>query len=146
MITITLILIFAYVVAGKDPKQLIEKLKNVDLQEKYADISQKIKVFAKKAGRIAAKPLLIFYYVLKDESLSSKDKMIIYGCILYVISPVSIIPQHVFRLLGVMDEATAILVVIRRVRDKITPEIIMKAEATLAEWFDESETEGVASV
>lgn len=146
MITITLILIFAYVVAGKDPKQLIEKLKNVDLQEKYADISQKIKVFAKKAGRIAAKPLLIFYYVLKDESLTSKDKMIIYGCILYVISPVSIIPQHVFKLLGVMDEATAILVVIRRVRDKITPEIIMKAEATLAEWFNESESESVTSV
>lgn len=137
MITITLILIFAYVVAGKDPKELIEKLKNVNLREKYADFSQRIKVYAKKAGRVAAKPLLIFYYILKDESLTSKDKMIIYGCILYVISPVSIIPQHVFKLLGVMDEATAILVVIRRVRDKITPEIIQKAEATLAEWFDE---------
>lgn len=140
MITLTLILIFAYVVAGKDPKELMEKLKNVNLREKYADLSQRIKVYAKKAGRVAAKPLLIFYYVLKDESLTSKDKMIIYGCILYVISPVSIIPQHVFRLLGVMDEATAILVVIRRVRDKVTPEIIQKAEATLAEWFDEPES------
>lgn len=139
MITLTLILIFAYVVAGKDPKELIDKLKNVNLREKYADLSQRIKVYAKKAGRVAAKPLLIFYYVLKDESLTSKDKMIIYGCILYVISPVSIIPQHVFRLLGVMDEATAILVVIRRVRDRVTPEIIQKAEATLAEWFDEPE-------
>ncbi len=140
MITLTLILIFAYVVAGKDPKELIDKLKNVNLREKYADLSQRIKVYAKKAGRVAAKPLLIFYYVLKDESLTSKDKMIIYGCILYVISPVSIIPQHVFRLLGVMDEATAILVVIRRVRDRVTPEIIQKAEATLAEWFDEPES------
>lgn len=140
MITLTLILIFAYVVAGKDPKELMEKLKNVNLREKYADLSQRIKVYAKKAGRVAAKPLLIFYYVLKDESLTSKDKMIIYGCILYVISPVSIIPQHVFRLLGVMDEATAILVVIRRVRDRVTPEIIQKAEATLAEWFDEPES------
>ncbi len=140
MITLTLILIFAYVVAGKDPKELMEKLKNVNLREKYADLSQRIKVYAKKAGRVAAKPLLIFYYVLKDESLTSKDKMIIYGCILYVISPVSIIPQHVFRLLGVMDEATAILVVIRRVRDRVTPEIVQKAEATLAEWFDEPES------
>lgn len=140
MITLTLILIFAYVVAGKDPKELIDKLKNVNLREKYADLSQRIKVYAKKAGRVAAKPLLIFYYVLKDESLTSKDKMIIYGCILYVISPVSIIPQHVFRLLGVMDEATAILVVIRRVRDRVTPEIVQKAEATLAEWFDEPES------
>lgn len=140
MITLTLILIFAYVVAGKDPKELMEKLKNVNLREKYADLSQRIKVYAKKAGRVAAKPLLIFYYVLKDESLSSKDKMIIYGCILYVISPVTIIPQHVFKLLGVMDEATAILIIIRRVRDKVTPEIIQKAEATLAEWFDEPES------
>lgn len=140
MITLTLILIFAYVVAGKDPKELMEKLKNVNLREKYADLSQRIKVYAKKAGRVAAKPLLIFYYVLKDESLSSKDKMIIYGCILYVIFPVTIIPQHVFKLLGVMDEATAILIIIRRVRDKVTPEIIQKAEATLAEWFDEPES------
>ena len=146
MVTLTLILIFAYVVAGKDPKELIDKLKNVNLREKYADLSQRIKVYAKKVGRVAAKPLLIFYYVLKDESLSSKDKMIIYGCILYVISPVTIIPQHVFKLLGVMDEATAILIIIRRVRDKVTPEIIQKAEATLAEWFDESETESVTSV
>jgi len=138
MITLTLILIFIYVVTGRDPKELIEKVKNVNLRERYADILQKIKVYAKKAGRIAAKPLLIFYYVLKDESLTSKDKMIIYGCILYVISPINLIPQHVFKLLGVMDEATAILVVIRKVWDKITPEVIQKAEATLAEWFDEA--------
>lgn len=137
MITITLILIFAYVVAGKDPKELIDKLKNVNLREKYADLSQRIKVYAKKAGRIAAKPLLIFYYVLKDDTLSSKDRMLIYGCILYVVSPINLIPQHVFKLLGVMDEATAIFVVIRKVSNNITPEIIQKAEATLAEWFDD---------
>ena len=54
-------MIFAYVVAGKDPKELMEKLKNVNLREKYADLSQRIKVYAKKAGRVAAKPLLIFH-------------------------------------------------------------------------------------
>ena len=140
MITITLILIFLYVVAGKDPKGLMEELKNVKWHDLYVGTWQKIKVYAKKAGRVAAKPLLIFYYVLKDDTLSSKDRMLLYGCIFYVISPVSLIPQHVFKLLGVMDEATAILVVIRKVRDKITPEVIQKAEATLAEWFDEPES------
>ena len=140
MITLTLILIFLYVVAGKDPKNLMEELKNVNWRDLYASTWQKIKVYAKKAGRIAAKPLLIFYYVLKDDTLSSKDRMLIYGCIFYVISPVLLIPQHVFKLLGVMDEATAILVVIRKVSNKITPEIIQKAEETLSEWFDEPET------
>ena len=140
MITITLILIFVYMVTGRGPKDLIEKVKNVNLRERYADISQRIKVYARKAGRVAARPLLIFYYVLKDDTLSSKDRMLIYGCILYVVSPINLIPQHVFKLLGVMDEATAILVVIRKVSNNITPEIIQKAEATLAEWFDEPES------
>jgi len=139
MITVTLILIFIYVVTGKDPQPLMEKLKNVKWRDLYLSIGQKVKVYALKAGRFAAKPLLIFYYELKDESLTTKDRMVIYGCILYVVSPVTIIPQRVFRLLGVMDEATAILLVIQKVRDKITPEVIAKAEATLAAWFDKSD-------
>ncbi len=140
MITATLILIFIYIIMGKDPKELMEKVKNIDWNSLYLTLKQKIKTYARAVGRIAAKPLLILYYVLKDESLSSKDRMLIYGCILYIVSPVSLIPQHVFKLLGVVDEATAILVVIRKVRDKITPEIIQQAEETLSEWFDEPES------
>lgn len=140
MITATLILIFIYIIMGKDPKELMEKVKNIDWNSLYLTLKQKIKTYARAVGRIAAKPLLILYYVLKDESLSSKDRMLIYGCILYIVSPVSLIPQHVFKLLGVVDEATAILVVIRKVWDKITPEIIQQAEETLSEWFDEPES------
>jgi len=140
MITATLILIFIYIIMGKDPKELMDKVKNIDWNSLYLTLKQKIKTYARAVGRIAAKPLLILYYVLKDESLSSKDRMLIYGCILYIVSPVSLIPQHVFKLLGVVDEATAILVVIRKVRDKITPEIIQQAEETLSEWFDEPES------
>ena len=37
----------------------------------------------------------------------------------------------------VMDEATAIVLVIRKIRGKITPEVIAKADATIEEWFGE---------
>ncbi|MBO7446298.1 MAG: DUF1232 domain-containing protein [Bacteroidales bacterium] len=137
MITTTLILIFVYILTGRDPKHLIDRLKNIDWEGMYRSVKDKILIYGKKAGRIAAKPLLIFYYVLKDPSLTSRDRMLIYGCIFYVISPINLIPQRVFKLLGVMDETTAIVLVIRKVRDKITPEIIAKANATIAEWFDE---------
>lgn len=137
MITATLILIFVYILTGRDPKHLIDRLRNIDWEGMYRSVKDKILIYGKKAGRIAAKPLLIFYYVLKDPSLTSRDRMLIYGCIFYVISPINLIPQRVFKLLGVMDEATAIVLVIRKVRDKITPEIIAKANATIAEWFDE---------
>ena len=137
MITATLILIFVYILLGKDTTPLMDKLRNIDWNKMYADVRDKIKVYGKKAGRIAAKPLLIFYYVLKDSSLTSKERLLIYGCIFYVISPVSLVPQRVFRLLGVMDEATAIVLVIRKIRNKITPEVIAKADATIEEWFGE---------
>lgn len=136
MITATLILIFVYILTGRDPKHLIDRLRNIDWEGMYQSVKDKILIYGKKAGRIAAKPLLIFYYVLKDPSLTTRDRMLIYGCIFYVISPINLIPQRVFKLLGVMDEATAIVLVIRKVRDKITPEIIGKANATIAEWFD----------
>ncbi len=137
MITATLILIFVYILTGRDPKHLIDRLRNIDWEGMYQSVKDKILIYGKKAGRIAAKPLLIFYYVLKDPSLTTRDRMLIYGCIFYVISPINLIPQRVFKLLGVMDEATAIVLVIRKVRDKITPEIIAKANATIVEWFDE---------
>ncbi|MBR6333981.1 MAG: DUF1232 domain-containing protein [Bacteroidales bacterium] len=137
MITATLILIFVYILTGRDPKHLIDRLRNIDWEGMYQLVKDKILIYGKKAGRIAAKPLLIFYYVLKDPSLTTRDRMLIYGCIFYVISPINLIPQRVFKLLGVMDEATAIVLVIRKVRDKITPEIIAKANATIVEWFDE---------
>lgn len=137
MITATLILIFVYILTGRDPKHLIDRLRNIDWEGMYQSMKDKILIYGKKAGRIAAKPLLIFYYVLKDPSLTTRDRMLIYGCIFYVISPINLIPQRVFKLLGVMDEATAIVLVIRKVRDKITPEIIAKANATIVEWFDE---------
>ena len=137
MITATLILIFVYILTGRDPKHLIDRLRNIDWEGMYQSMKDKILIYGKKAGRIAAKPLLIFYYVLKNPSLTTRDRMLIYGCIFYVISPINLIPQRVFKLLGVMDEATAIVLVIRKVRDKITPEIIAKANATIVEWFDE---------
>ncbi len=139
MITITLILIFAYLLTGRDPQPLINKLKNINWNQLLLKTGDKIKLYAKRVGRVAAKPLLIFYYVLKDESLSSRDKMFIYGCIVYVITPFDLIPRRVFNILGIMDDATAIALVIQKIKDHITPEVILKANLTLAAWFDEPE-------
>ncbi len=144
MITATLILIFVYILTGRDPKHLIDRLRNIDWEGMYQSVKDKILIYGKKAGRIAAKPLLIFYYVLKDPSLITRDRMLIYGCIFYVISPINLIPQRVFKLLGVMDEATAIVLVIRRIRDRITPEVLAKVEITLSEWFDEAKDVSVS--
>ena len=45
------------------------------------------------------------------------------------------IPKSVYKLLGVLDDGAAILFVYRKIKGKITPEIMMKVEDTLNEWF-----------
>ena len=137
MVTLTLILVFFYIITGRDPKELMAKLKGIDWNALYIKLKNKLKSYARKVGRVSAKPILILYYVLSDETLSLQDKVMIYGCLIYVISPASLISIKISKIFGIIDEATAIIIVIKKIYNRITPEIISKAETTLSEWFDE---------
>lgn len=129
------ILILAYSILGKDIKPLLERVKNIDWQSKANALIDKLRPWAIKAGRMATRPLLQFYYVMNDDSTSTLDRTLIYAAIIYTISPVSLLPSAVYRLLGVLDEGAAILYVFNKIKGKITPEINAKVEATLSEWF-----------
>ena len=134
MLTIC-ILILIGLYFKKPIENLVEKLKNVDWTQKFASLWQYILPYAKKAGRVAARPILQFYYVVTDAETSTLDKALIYGCIAYVVLPYSLIPRVVYRFLGIMDEAAAVLFVFSKIKDKITPAIETKVESTLDAWF-----------
>ena len=129
------ILVLVYLVMGKDVKPLIEKVKSVDLAKKIRSLMEKLRPWALKAGRVAARPILQFYYVLEDENTSTLDKVMIYGAIAYVILPLDLLPRSVFKLLGVLDDGVAVLFVYKRIKDRITPEIVRRVEERLDEWF-----------
>lgn len=135
MLTIICITILAYCIMGKDIRSLLEKVKDVDWQRKASELFEKLRPYAFKMGRIAAKPMLQFYYVMNDERTSTLDRILIYAAIIYTISPVSVIPSAVYKLLGVLDEGAAVLYVYKKIKEKITPEINCKVESTLNEWF-----------
>lgn len=134
LITICL-LILVYSILGKDIKPLLERVKNIDWRGKINALIGKLRPWALKAGRVATRPLLQFYYVMDDDSTSMLDRVLIYAAIIYTISPASLLPSAVYRLLGVLDEGAAILYVYKKIKDKITPEINAKVESTLNEWF-----------
>lgn len=123
MMTIICITILAYMIMGKNIDSLLEKVKDVDWKEKCNELFEKLKPYARKAGRTAAKPLLQFYFVLTDDKTSTLDRVLIYAAIIYTISPVSLIPSVVYKFLGVLDEGAAVLFVYNKVKSKITPEI-----------------------
>ena len=122
-------------IMGKNIDSLLEKVKDVDWKEKCNELFEKLKPYARKVGRTAAKPLLQFYFVLTDDKTSTLDRVLIYAAIIYTISPVSLIPSVVYKFLGVLDEGAAVLFVYNKVKSKITPEINMKVNQTLDEWF-----------
>ncbi len=129
------ITIWAYAIAGKDINGLLDKLKNVDWKRKTSNLFGKIGTYAKKAGRVATKPLLQLYYVLTMGETTTFEKALIVGAILYTILPFSLIPYKAHKILGLLDEGLAVLYVVKKVQHKITPEINVKVDETLNAWF-----------
>ena len=131
----TCILILAYMVMGKDVKPLLERVKNIDWRGKINALMDKLRPWAFKAGRVATRPLLQFYYVMDDDDTSTLDRVLIYAAIIYTILPMDFIPSVIYKFLGIIDDGVAMLFVYKKIKDKITPEINAKVEDTLNEWF-----------
>lgn len=134
LITISL-LILAYLIMGKDIKPLLERVKNIDWRGKINALMDKFRPWALKAGRVATRPLLQFYYVMDDENTSPLDRVLIYAAIIYTILPMDLLPSVIYKFLGILDDGVAMLYVYKKIKDKITPEIKAKVEDTLNEWF-----------
>lgn len=133
--TIICLMILAYWIMCKNIDSLLERVKNIDWHTKVNNLMDKLLPYALKAGRTATRPLLQFYYVMADEKTTTLDRVLIYAAIIYTISPASLTPSSVYRLLGILDEGIAIVYVYNKIKDKITPEINSKVERTLNEWF-----------
>ncbi|MEE0985623.1 MAG: DUF1232 domain-containing protein [Bacteroidaceae bacterium] len=128
-------MILAYLIMGKDISVLLDKVKNVDWRAKINALMDKLRPWALKAGRVATRPLLQFYYVMDDDNTSTLDRVLIYAAIIYTILPMDFLPSVIYKFLGILDDGVAILFVYKKIKDKITPEINAKVEDTLNEWF-----------
>ena len=134
LITIFL-LIVAYSILGKPIGKLVEKIKDVNWKDLTDSAWTSIKTFGLKAGRTTCKPLLTFYYVMSCDDTSIADKALVYGAILYIISPFDLLPRKILGVLGILDDAAVIAFVYKKIQDKITPEIEDSVNTILDEWF-----------
>ena len=129
------LLILVYLIRGKEINSLLEKVKNVDWHAKSNQLYTQIKPYAFKYGRVAARPLLQFLYVLKDKDTTTTERAMIYAALIYTISPINILPKAIYGLLGILDEGAAIMFVYNKIKAKITPEINARVDMTLDNWF-----------
>ena len=135
MILTICILVLVYLMMGKPVDELLDELKQVDWKAKFAELWEKLKTYALKAGRVATKPILTFYYVMRNAETTTLEKALIYGAIAYIVIPSDLLPRRVMGLLGILDDAAVIAYVYNKISKKITIKITNNMEETLDNWF-----------
>lgn len=113
----------------------LDELKNC-LGRNFEKLQEKLMPYAKKYGRVAAKPVLELYYVLREDSTPAKDKAVIALALGYLLLPSDILPLRKFGIFGLLDDTLSISVVYKKMRKNITPAVSFKVEMTLDKWFD----------
>jgi uncharacterized membrane protein YkvA (DUF1232 family) len=129
------ILALAYVIMGKDVKSLLKRIKIVDWNSNIRKLMDRLRPWALKTGRTAARPLLQFYYVMEDEKTSTLDRLLIYAAIAYTVLPMDYIPASIYKFLGILDDGVAVMYVYKKIKSRITPDINAKVDDKLNEWF-----------
>lgn len=103
----------------------------------YSVLWNRISNFAKKAGRVTTKPLILLFYVMKSKDTPKADKMLIRSTLSYLVLPIDILDAKRLPIIGWLDEFTSISVCYNKVCKHITPEMEAKADALLDKWFPE---------
>ncbi len=135
MIITLCILVLVYLIKGKPVDGLLQQLKTVDWKAKLSEIWDKLKTYALKAGRVATKPILTFYYVMQDSETTTLDKALIYGAVAYIVLSGDLLPRKLLSFIGILDDAAVIAYVYKKISNKITAKITNKVEDTLDQWF-----------
>ena len=103
----------------------------------YQELWNRIKEHAMKVGRVAVRPVLLLYYVMRSEETPMKDKLTIFGALAYIILPIDLLNAKRLPIIGWIDEVVSLAVAVQRMQKYITPEMERKADETLDRWFAE---------
>jgi uncharacterized membrane protein YkvA (DUF1232 family) len=97
---------------------------------------KKIIKYSKAAGTSIIYGVLLLYYVLKEDQVSTKTKLLIIAALGYFILPTDAI-FDLTPLIGYSDDLGVLLFTLSQISSSITPGITEKARSKLADWFGE---------
>lgn len=103
----------------------------------YSLLWEKLGNYARKAGRVSARPLLLLYYVMRSPDTPKSDKLLIASAISYLVLPIDIISAKRLPIIGWIDEVVSLTVTYQKVCKFVTPEIESKVDNILERWFPE---------
>lgn len=86
-------------------------------------------------GRAATRPVLLMWFIMVSESTPRKDKWAIFASLAYLILPIDLINAKHLPIIGWLDEAASLAVLVRKMSKYITPEIETRVDEQLNRWF-----------
>ncbi len=119
-------------------KYLPQRIDNMTSFKSHYDENrfwEKIRHIAKKAGSIILRPVLLLYYMLQDGDVPIKTKAYIIGALGYFVLPLDGIPDFIAGL-GYTDDFAVIALLIKHLKDSITPQIEEKADLKIKELLN----------
>ncbi len=93
--------------------------------------------WSRKAGRAASRPILILWYVMRSSDTPKKDKLAILASLAYLVLPIDLLDAKRLPIIGWIDEAVSIAVMIQKMSKHITPDIEVRVNIQLDKWFPE---------
>ena len=93
---------------------------------------KKVERVAKKVGATVLLPVFTLYYMLQDDKVSLQHKAYIVGALGYFILPIDLIPDGILPVIGFTDDIAVMTLVLKLVKDSITPEIKARANARVS--------------
>ncbi|WP_278629864.1 YkvA family protein [Parabacteroides goldsteinii] len=94
---------------------------------------KKVERVAKKVGATVLLPVFTLYYMLQDDKVSLQHKAYIVGALGYFILPIDLIPDGILPVIGFTDDIAVMTLVLKLVKDSITPKIKARANARVSE-------------
>lgn len=105
-------------------------------EENFSDNAfwEKLKKFTKKLGLKTTSYALILYYVLQKPEVPKTDKVLIMGCLGYLILPLDLVPDIV-PFIGYSDDITGMVFAVKKCMHYVDEEIKEKVSNKLMSWF-----------
>lgn len=107
---------------------------NLDNMNK-GELLNKIKTGSANLGREATRMALQLYYVLRADTTPKMDKALIGFCLAYQFMPNLLDREKVGPILALADNALALVVVYKKMKKNVTPEVEQQADEQLTKWF-----------
>ena len=87
----------------------------------YSTLFERIGEYARKAGRVTTRPVLVLFYVMKSKNTPWKDKMLILSTLSYLVLPIDILDAKRLPIIGWFDEIASLYVTYQKVSKNIRP-------------------------